>query len=191
MNTTMSAARPTRRTLVRGAAWSVPVVALAATAPAFAASTASTGFTGITGTAEKWGTGQDKHVSWDIQLNNGPVAIDEITITFTYTPKSAGPFKVLEIYGYQPGSQTPPSRDTGWTSPAIPAAGVYTITATHLADIAANATYHLHTDFAGGDNAAGTVQATAQVKYVGSPNIVPLTIPPLDWQPGNQHTHPL
>lgn len=31
-------ARPTRRTLVRGAAWSVPVVSLAAMAPAFAAS---------------------------------------------------------------------------------------------------------------------------------------------------------
>lgn len=30
--------RPTRRTLVRGAAWSVPVVSIAATAPAFAAS---------------------------------------------------------------------------------------------------------------------------------------------------------
>ena len=30
--------RPTRRTLVRGAAWSVPVVSIAAAAPAFAAS---------------------------------------------------------------------------------------------------------------------------------------------------------
>lgn len=35
---TNTLARPTRRTLVRGAAWSVPVVSLAAAAPAFAAS---------------------------------------------------------------------------------------------------------------------------------------------------------
>lgn len=35
---TSSVTRPTRRTLVKGAAWSVPVVAVAGTAPAFAAS---------------------------------------------------------------------------------------------------------------------------------------------------------
>ena len=188
MSNSMSA-RPTRRTLVRGAAWSVPVVAIAATAPAFAASTATTGFTGVPGTAEKWGSGQDKHVSWDVSIANGPVAIDEISILFTYTPKNAGAFKTLEIYGYSSTA----SRDYGWTSPAIPqATGVYSITATHLAEIPANTTYLLHTDFAGGDNAAGTVQAVATIKYVGSATTVTKTILPLEWQPGNQHTnHPL
>lgn len=186
MSSSVPALRPTRRSIVRGAAWSVPVVAVAATAPAFASSTATTGFAGIAGTAEKWGTSQDKHVSWDVILTNGPVDIDEISITFTYTPKSAGPFKVLEIYGYSATA----SRDNGWTSPAIPAAGVYTITATHLANIPANSTYYLHTDFSGGDNAAGTVQATATIKYVGSTTTVTLTIPPLEWAPGGQHVHP-
>jgi hypothetical protein len=38
---TTTPARPTRRTLVRSAAWSVPVVSLAAAAPAFAASCAT------------------------------------------------------------------------------------------------------------------------------------------------------
>ena len=191
MSTAVSA-RPTRRTLVRGAAWSVPVVALAATAPAFAASTASTGFTGVPGTAEKWGSGQDKHVSWDLTIANGPVAIDEISILFTYTPKNSGAFKVLEIYGYATGTPTPPSRDLGWTYPPIPqTTGVYSITATHLADIPANTTYLLHTDFSGGDNAAGTVEALATIKYVGSTATVTKIIAPLDWQPGNQHTsHP-
>lgn len=37
--------RPTRRTLVRGAAWSVPVISIAAAAPAFAASPCVTDFT--------------------------------------------------------------------------------------------------------------------------------------------------
>ncbi len=44
-------ARPTRRTLVRGAAWSVPVVSLAAMAPAFAASPCAS----IVGYALDWG----------------------------------------------------------------------------------------------------------------------------------------
>src|SRR5689334_18432742 len=37
--------RPSRRSVVRGAAWSVPVVSMAATAPAFAASCMSTNST--------------------------------------------------------------------------------------------------------------------------------------------------
>ncbi|RYB92384.1 hypothetical protein EUA06_05350 [Nocardioides glacieisoli] len=179
-------ARPTRRTLVRSAAWSVPVVALAATAPAFAASTATTGFTGVVGTAEKWSNGNEKHVSWDLQFTNGPVAIDEIRITFTYTPTSGGPFESFEIYGY---AATTGARDTTWTYPAI-TVPTSTLTATHLNDIPANSTYRLHTDFAGGDNAAGTVQATAQIKYVGSTTFVPQTVGPLNWGSGSKHVHP-
>ena len=185
MSTAMSA-RPTRRTLVRSAAWSVPVVALAATAPAFAASTATTGFTGVVGTAEKWSNGNEKHVSWDLQFTNGPVAIDELRITFTYAPTSTGPFTSFEIYGY---AATSGPRDLTWTYPAI-TTPTSTLTATHLPDIAANTTYRLHTDFAGGDNAAGTVQATAQIKYVGSTTFVSQTVGPITWDSGKQHTHP-
>lgn len=185
MSTSVSA-RPSRRTLVRSAAWSVPVIAVAATAPAFAASTATTGFTGVAGTAVKWSNGNEKHVSWDLQFTNGAVAIDEIQITFTYNPTSAGPFTSFEIYGY-PATSGP--RDTTWTYPPI-TVPTSTLTATHTQDIAANTTYRLHTDFAGGDNAAGTVQATAQIKYVGSSTFVPLTVGPISWGSGSQHTHP-
>jgi len=185
MSNSMSA-RPTRRTLVRGAAWSVPVVAIAATAPAFAASTATTGFTGVAGTAEKWSNGNEKHVSWDLNFTNGPVAIDTITITFTYAPTSGGPFESFEIYGY---AATTGPRDATWTYPAI-TVPTSTLTATHLNDIPANSTYRLHTDFAGGDNAAGTVMATAVITYVGSPNTVTQTVGPISWGSGSKHTHP-
>lgn len=186
MSTATSTVRPTRRTLVRTAVWSVPVVTAAATAPAFAASTATTGVTGVAGTAEKWSNGNEKHVSWDLTLTNGPVAIDTITITFTYAPTSTGPFTAFEIYGY---AATTGPRDTTWTYPAITVA-TSTLTATHLADIAANTTYRLHTDFAGGDNAAGTVQATAVIKYVGSTNTLTQTVGPITWDSGKEHTHP-
>jgi hypothetical protein len=182
----MSVARPTRRTIMRGAAWSVPVVAIAATAPAFAASTASTGFTGVAGTAEKWSNGNEKHVSWDLVFTNGPLAIDTITITFTYAPTSTGPFESFEIYGY---AATTGPRDTTWTYPPI-TAPTSTLTATHINDIAPNTTYRLHTDFAGGDNAAGTVQATAVITYVGSSNTSTQTVGPISWGSGSKHVHP-
>lgn len=181
-----SESRPTRRTLVRGVAWGVPVVAMAAAAPAFASSFASSGFGGITGTAEKWSNGNEKHVSWDLLLTNGPVAIDEIRVTFTYVPTSAGPFTSFEIYGY---AATTGARDSSWTYPPI-TAPTSTLTATHLLVIPANSTYRIHTDFAGGDNAAGTVTAMAEITYVGSPTIVYQTVGPITWGSGKQHTHP-
>lgn len=174
----------TRRTLVRTAAWSVPVVSIAVAAPAFAASGASSTIVG--GAAVKWSNGNEKHVSWDLTLTNGPVAIDTITITFSYAPTSTGPFTSFEIYGY---SATTGPRDTTWTYPPI-GAPTSTVTATHVNDIAAGSTTLIHTDFAGGDNAAGTVTATAVITYVGSTATETKTLGPLSWGAGSQHSHP-
>lgn len=176
--------RPSRRAIVRGAAWSVPVVSLAVAAPAFAASGATSTLSSG-GQAVKWSDSKTKHVSWDLVLTNGPVPIDTITITFSYAPNSTGPFTSFEIYGYAPSAP----RDTSWTSPPITVA-TSTITATHLADIAAGSTTNIHTDFAGGDNAAGTVKATATITYVGVPGSFSQTVGPLSWGSGNQHVHP-
>lgn len=176
--------RTSRRTVVRTAAWSVPVVAVAAAAPAFAASGASSTLVG--GAAVKWSNGNEKHVSWDLTLTNGPVAIDTITITFTYVPTSGGPFTSFEVYGY---AATTGPRDTTWTSPPI-VTPTATITATHLNDIPASTTTNIHTDFAGGDNAAGTVTATAVITYVGSATTETKTLGPLSWGSGSIHTHP-
>lgn len=175
--------RTSRRTVVRTAAWSVPVVAVAAAAPAFAVSGASSTLVG--GAAVKWSNGNEKHVSWDLTLTNGPTAIDTITITFSYAPTSTGPFTTFTIYGY---SATGP-RDTTWVSPPI-GAPTSTITATHTNDIPASSTINIHTDFAGGDNAAGTVTATAVIKYVGIAATDTKTLGPLSWGSGSQHVHP-
>lgn len=178
---------PTRRTLVRSAAWTVPVVAVAVAAPSFASSMGSSALSGVAGTAEKWSNGNEKHVSWDLLLSVGPIAIDEIQITFTYVPTSSGPFTAFEIYGY---AATAGRRDLTWVYPPI-TIPTTTLTATHLLDIPANSTYRIHTDFIGGDNSAGTVSATAAILYVGSPTTVYQTVGPLDWGSGKQHTHPI
>lgn len=179
--------RPSRRALVHGIAWTAPVVAVSVAAPAFASSMTSTTLSGVAGTAEKWSNGNEKHVAWDLLLTNGPIAIDELRITFTYKPTSTGPFTKFEIYGY---AATTGLRDLTWTYPPIVVPAT-TLTATHLLDIPANSTYRIHTDFAGGDNAAGTVTAAAAIKYSGSPNTIYQTVGPITWGSGKEHTHPL
>lgn len=175
--------RASRRSVVRGAAWSVPVVAVAATAPAYAASGATSTLVG--GAAVKWSNGNDKHVSWDLVLTNGPVPIESISLTFSYAPTSTGPFTSFQIYGY---SSTSGPRDLTWTpQPFTPPTS--TVTATH-GTIAAGSTTNIHTDFAGGDNAAGTVQATATITYVGTTGTTILMLGPLSWGSGSEHVHP-
>ena len=181
-------AQLTRRGVVRGVAWSVPVVAVAATAPAFAASRRRTIIT--PGAPTKWGTGNEKHVQWDMLIDNGPVAIQSISITFTYAPTSAGPFTQFEIYGYPP---SPTPRDYLWTYLPI-TAPTTTLTVTH-GTIAANTTYNLHTDFGGGDNAAGTVQADFVIVYAqGAGTDSSQAFGPITWESSKsdkQHSHPL
>ena len=173
--------RPSRRAIVRGAAWSVPVVSLAVAAPAFAASGATSTLT--CGQAVKWSDSKTKHVSWDLFLANGPVPIKTISIEFTYTPNSGGPFTTFEIYGF---STTGP-RDTTWVKSVVSGGKA---TATHLG-IPAGSTTNIHTDFAGGDNSNGTVQATATITYVGVPGSFTQTVRTLSWDSGNEHLHPL
>lgn len=177
--TTALSARMTRRTIVRGAAWSVPVVAIAATAPAFAASVASSSLTA--GTADKWGTGQTKHVSWDLTLVNGAVEIDRVVITFSYVPQGGGTFTTFTMGGYSP-------TDTTWTFVVNTAVSPYIVTATHENNIPANATRNLHVDFAGADASSGQVTAIATITYVNSTS-EPKQLGPLSWAPGNQHSH--
>ena len=178
--------RPTRRTLVRSAAWSVPVVSLAAMAPAFAASVASSKLVS-TSQPEKWGTGSEKHVSWDLTLTNGTIDITSISILFTYAPTSgAGNFTFFEVYSYVP--VTGP-RDKTWTGGGT-FAGTASVTSTH-GFIAGNSTTYIHTDFAGADNSAGTVNATYTISYANGYTAPAQTLGPITWGAGSQHTHPL
>lgn len=159
--TTIAVPAPSRRSVVRSAAWSVPVISVAATAPAFAASAA--GSTTLRwNTPVKWSEQSTKHVSWDLALDNGAVEIDSVSIVFTYVPTGGGTFNAatfeIREFGKIP--------DVSWTK--TPTSGVTpTITASRSANIAANSTYRLHVDFAGNDNSAGHVSASVTVTYVG------------------------
>lgn len=159
-------------------------MAVSVATPAFASSMSTTGFTQVAGTAEKWSNAKEKHVAWDLVLVNGPVDIDRLVLTFTYVPTSTGPFTAFEIYDHSP--TTPTTRT--WDVPAI-RVPTNTLTVPRVGGIPANATRQIHTDFAGGDNAAGTVTAQAAITYLGSIAPVILSVGPVSWIPGNQHTH--
>lgn len=177
--------RPTRRTLVRSAAWSVPVVSLAAMAPAFAASKS---FSGLVGglTAQRYSLNSKRHIAWDLTLTNGADPITSVSIVLTYVPTTGNlVFQAFEVYGYQLVAS---ARDTTWggtqTGPTNQ------VTATH-GGIAANSTTLLHTDFTGSDNSPGpgTVTAVATFTYSdGSTNTATTSV---TWGDGAAHTtHP-
>lgn len=169
-----------RRALIRTAAWTVPVISVAATAPAFAASPAAS-TTLSWNTPVKWSEQSTKHVSWDLTLQNGPVAISEVSIVFTYVPTGGGTFDastfVIRRFNIIP--------DPTWTK--TPSIGVTpTITARRTDDIAANTTTNLHVDFAGNDNSAGTVSATVTITYVDGTTATPSS-GIVSWVSGSAH----
>lgn len=183
---TVTLPRPTRRTLVRSAAWSVPVVSLAAMAPAFAAST-SAKVTG--GVAVKWGGQGPKHVEWDLKLVT-IAAVSNISIAFTYYPNGGGgtaTFTALKIYSFSSVV------DNNWSVPPIPAGGSNSATVSYGPTtggsiIGANTTTDIHTDFTGTDNSTGTVTALVTVTYTsGTTETLPIIT--ADWGQGSPHTH--
>ena len=188
MSTSLSAARPSRRAIVRGAAWSVPVIAVAAAAPAFATSGEGKA-SGLANTAVKWGSGSGpgalNHVSWDIQLSNGGKVIDSTTVKFTYIPTSGAGrgFDAATILGFDP-TNTANWDKTGITNPV---AGQYVISASNTDDHAAFSSYSVHVDFYGtANNSAGTVEAVVTFTYKDTTTST-VTIPQVSWKPGSQH----
>lgn len=79
---------PSRRSIVRGAAWSVPVVAVATTAPAFAASPCATTYS----FRLDWGTTPYNRASArsaTATVSSSPSGATPLTVTFTSTSSSS------------------------------------------------------------------------------------------------------
>ncbi|MFW6776050.1 hypothetical protein ACOACO_17335 [Nocardioides sp. CPCC 205120] len=104
---------PTRRTVLRATAWTAPVVAVAAAAPAFAASTAPTGIA--------------------LRATNNATALTSRSrrVTFNVTNPTASPIvATISIPAVGPGAANPYAYDpeSGWVLGTGP--GSYTLTNT-------------------------------------------------------------
>ena len=73
---------PSRRTLVRTAAWSVPVISTAAAAPAFAAASDTLAFSGT----PTWQTKTLLSVAFSVVNNSTTDAAQNLTVNLTFSP---------------------------------------------------------------------------------------------------------
>ena len=73
---------PSRRTLVRTAAWSVPVISTAAAAPAFAAASDTLAFSGT----PTWQTKKLLSVAFSVVNNSTTDAAQNLTVNLTFSP---------------------------------------------------------------------------------------------------------
>lgn len=182
---TDSLVRSGRRSFVRAAAWTVPVVSIAAAAPAYALTT--TGVVGsVAGSAVSYNdTSSRRHVAWDLSLTNGAVAITSITIRLNYNAVSGNlNFGAFHVYGYTtPGAL----KDNGWQTILT---GSGTVTFTH-GPLPARATTFIHTDYRASNNssALGSIAAAITLDYAdgtsSTSNIGATWVEALDG-----HTHP-
>lgn len=177
---------PSRRSFVRAAAWTVPVVAIAAAAPAYALTTQAT--LGSASLASRYSLNSRRHIAWDLTLTNGALAIKSISITLTYVPTTGNfNFEALEVFNYVQPSVI---RDTGWVSTPVP--GQAKVTTVHAATlIPARSTTLIHTDFTGSDNSTGTGTIGVSATIVYADNTTSTVSTSAAWSTGTAHTfHP-
>lgn len=135
---------PSRRSVLRAAAWAAPAVSVAVAAPAYA--TSHQNLTGaVTSTAPvKYSQGQQKFVRWDLTINNttATMSLAGIVIAFTYSETSGEGATVMTI--------TPTAGGGTWTNGTG-------LTATYSSVIAPHGSISLRVVFTASNNSGGSV----------------------------------
>lgn len=132
--------QPTRRTVLRTAAWTAPAVSIAVAAPAFAASVALNG-TPLSVSIDR--NQNTKTVVWVLSFKNtGSTTISNLQAVFTGVTSTTG-------LAVKTGTNT-------WS-------GTGTSTRTYTGTIAPGATVNFVATFARSDNATGTASVTLSV----------------------------
>lgn len=134
---------PTRRTVLRAAAWTAPAVSIAVAAPAFATSHVHVpkGSVGSS-TPDKYSVGNDKYVRWDLTVTNtGTDPLTTLTVVFSFTDNGSAGARLSSVTGAT-GTWT-------WTG----------LTASWTGSVATNQPVAFRANFIGANNAGGTVVA--------------------------------
>ena len=152
-----------RRTALRGAAWTASAVTVVVATPNFAA--ASDGVpsaTVTTGTLVKCSVQSSKHVVGDFILNNtGSVALTGLYVVFTFSETAAT----------QPSSMAVTSTSSVLSGTSTWSGSVSNLTATYpIGQVNLGETVSVHVDLGGVNNAAGTL--TAKFYVAGNPSPV-------------------
>ena len=92
--------QPTRRTVLRTAAWTAPAVSIAVAAPAFANNSlvSPPSATVTAGSAQKYSDKDVKHVRWALTLRNtGAVDLTSVYVVYTYVEASGSTASGLDV----------------------------------------------------------------------------------------------
>lgn len=152
-----------RRTALRGAAWTASAVTVVVATPNFAAASGGVpSATVTTGTLVKCSVQSSKHVVGDYILNNtGSVPLTGLYVVFTFSETAAtqpNTMVVTSTSSVVSGTQT-------WASSVSNLTATYPIGQVNLGEVVS-----LHVDLGGVNNAAGSL--TAAFYVAGSPNAV-------------------
>lgn len=145
---------PSRRTVVRAAAWTAPAVIIATTASA-AAAVSVINPTVTYGEPTKYSVTNDKYVQWDITISAGSLALNSVVVTLTYDQTGGGGKGTLDaLEGRTVGA------GGTWTPTITKALDPSDARLTYSTTIAPNGTVVVHVLYKGSDNSAGLVSAT-------------------------------
>jgi hypothetical protein len=150
-----------RRSALRGAAWTATAVTVVVATPNIAAASGGTqaGLVSAQKPPVKYSIKDDKHVRWDLQVTNtGTLPLTNFYVVFTFSETaSTQPTQmvVTSTSSVLTGTQT-------WTESAGTLTATYDNTTVGLGEV-----INVHVDLGGVNNAAGTLTATF---YAGNPS---------------------
>ena len=178
-----------RRTVVRGAAWTTAAVTVVVATPNIAAASTAALKPSVSvafGTPEKYSVQNTKYVAWDIDVTSSNMDLTGLQLQLTYNQTGGGGTSTVDevvVQSFAPSG-------SAWTASVGTEAMPASATATYTGIIAQGTTGHIHVQFRGSDNSAGKVSATL-LAHDSSGRLVVIggTTDPLTWVSGTQHSH--
>nr|WP_300047387.1 hypothetical protein [uncultured Nocardioides sp.] len=178
----------TRRTALRGAAWSASAVTVVVATPNIAA--ASPGIavkpavTVTPGTPQKYSVQSTKFVAWDVTVKCTNMDLSGLTFLLTYNQTGGGGKGTLDeviVRNYSPAA--------AWSASVTKPSMTANATATYGGVVSKESTANVHIQFRGSDNSSGQVSLTVMAKDSLGSSVAVGTVPVTEWGSGSIHPH--
>lgn len=179
-----------RRTALRGAAWSASAVTVVVATPNIAAATPGTAIvpttTVVAGTPIKFSRKDDKFVAWDLSISSSNMDLEGLALHFTYDQAGGGTNPLLSKVTAASYSSTP---SPSWTAEVTKASMIATAVATCATRVAKGNTVNVHVEFSGTDNSEGKVGVTVMAKNSAGGLVAVATAGATSWDSDKEHSH--
>jgi hypothetical protein len=177
-----------RRTALRGAAWSASAVTVVVATPNIAAATPGTAIepstTVTAGTPIKYSVQDAKFVAWDIAVTCSNMDLKGLVLLFSYNQTGGGGAATLDkvkVHNF-PAAAT-------WSASVTKPSMVATAAATYGGIVARGTTADIHVQFEGSDNSSGQVSVTVMAEDSTGAQVVVGSTGMTTWDTGKEHAH--